>query len=259
MIIAVERCLCVVFPLKAANLLHTRTMTSIIVVTVISLQLLCLIFPFKFDVVTTYDEVTEKTIVLLPHTSQYLDYKTLIDVLDNIIIMTVIPFVTFVVVTVATVVTVIKLKRVIAWRVEAARNVGKQSEVGLVKMLVIVSCIYIVTASPNIVLGTIRFIDSDFGLTGKYRNTYVMTHLLFLGLGSINSTVNVFVYVTRSSKFRIELYRMFPFCSRPKELTSRRSHFVPGRVNANSISAKVDRNESGLGSSEGKAAAAETD
>ena len=33
-------------------------------------------------------------------------------------------------------------------------------------MLVIVSCIYIVTTSPNIVMGIIRSLNSDFWLTG---------------------------------------------------------------------------------------------
>ena len=59
MLIAVERCLCVAMPLKAANLVRTRTMTTFIVAIVLSLHLLCIIYPFKFDVVITVDEGVE--------------------------------------------------------------------------------------------------------------------------------------------------------------------------------------------------------
>ena len=59
MLIAVERCLCVAMPLKAANLVRTRTMTAFIVATVLSLHLLCIIYTFKFDVVATVNEGVE--------------------------------------------------------------------------------------------------------------------------------------------------------------------------------------------------------
>ena len=56
MLLAVERCLCVALPTKAATLIRTRTMACIIVGIVVSLQLLCIIHPFRFDVIAFYDE-----------------------------------------------------------------------------------------------------------------------------------------------------------------------------------------------------------
>ena len=56
MLIAVERWLCVAMPLRAANLVQTKTMTAFILAIVLSLHLLGIIYPFKFDVVTVVDK-----------------------------------------------------------------------------------------------------------------------------------------------------------------------------------------------------------
>ena len=53
----------------------------------------------------------------------YLDNAQVFDVLENIVIMAVIPISTFVVVVVATAATVVQLKRAITWRQRASANV----------------------------------------------------------------------------------------------------------------------------------------
>ena len=59
----------------------------------------------------------------LVSTQLYLDNSQVFDVLENIVIMAVIPISTFVVVVVATAATVVQLKRVITWRQRASANV----------------------------------------------------------------------------------------------------------------------------------------
>ena len=59
----------------------------------------------------------------LVSTQLYLDNAQVFDVLENIVIMAVIPISTFVVVVIATVATVMQLKRVIVWRQRASANV----------------------------------------------------------------------------------------------------------------------------------------
>ena len=59
----------------------------------------------------------------LVSTQLYLDHPQVFDVLENIVIMNVIPISTFVVVVVATSATVVQLKRVITWRQRASANV----------------------------------------------------------------------------------------------------------------------------------------
>ena len=59
----------------------------------------------------------------LVSTQLYLDNAQVFDVLENIVIMAVIPISTFVVVVVATAATVVQLKRAITWRQRASANV----------------------------------------------------------------------------------------------------------------------------------------
>ena len=72
-------------------------------------------------------------------------------------------------------------------------------------MLVTVNCVFIITASPNIALGLTRSLVYDFWLTRRYANIYMAAHGWLLGLGVLNSSINFFVYVFRSSRFRQEL------------------------------------------------------
>ena len=76
----------------------------------------------------------------------------------------------------------------------------------LSKMLVIVSFIFILTASPIVVLSITRIIVNDFFINRRYNNIFLLSHAIYLELGMINSSgVNFFVYVLRSSRFRQEL------------------------------------------------------
>ena len=59
----------------------------------------------------------------LVSTQLYLDNSQVFDVLENIVIMAVIPISTFVVVVIATTATVVQLKRVIVWRQRASANI----------------------------------------------------------------------------------------------------------------------------------------
>ena len=66
---------------------------------------------------------TNATMYDLVSTQLYHDHPQVFDVLENIVIMAVIPIFTFVVVVVATTATVVQLKRVIDWRQKVSSNV----------------------------------------------------------------------------------------------------------------------------------------
>ena len=65
---------------------------------------------------------TNATVYDLVSTPLYLDNFLVFDVLENIVIMAIIPVFTFVVVVIATSATVVQLKRVIVWRQKASTN-----------------------------------------------------------------------------------------------------------------------------------------
>ena len=212
MIISVERCLCVFLPMKAVTLMKTRTMAALIAATILTLQSLCLLYPLKLEVVEYRNArgTNNTAIFVIQFTQLYADNPAL-HILENVILMTVIPFFTFAVVVVATALTVIQLRRATVWRSSASVSTSANAagitrkERGLVTMLVTVNCVFIITASPNIALGLTRSLVYDFWLTRRYANIYMAAHGWLLGLGVLNSSINFFVYVVRSSRFRQEL------------------------------------------------------
>lgn len=205
MIISVERCVCVFLPMKAVAMVKTSTMGALITVTILTLQILCLMYPMQLEVVQIQDASTNTSTFVLHSTQLYRDNSVAFDILENIVIMTVIPFFTFTIVVMATILTVIQLKRAIVWRTVASSSANTKKERGLVTMLVTVNCVFIVTASPNIALGLARILVHEFWFTRRYANIFLATHGGYIGLGMLNSSINFFVYIIRSSRFRQEL------------------------------------------------------
>ena len=212
-VIAVERCVCVTLPLKAATLVKTRTIAVIIVGAVVSLQIAFLLTPLKIGMGSREDPKSGRITFFLTTTEFYSQYELLYDVVENTLIIIVIPFATFSVVTIATAITVVQLKRAIAWRHGSSSSSSSDvREVVLVKMLVVVSLIYITAAAPNIALGLARLLVPDFLSSGRYANIFLLSHLSELVLAEVNSSVNFFVYLARSSRFRQELRGLHRLC-----------------------------------------------
>ena len=220
MLIAVERCVCVTLPLKAATLVKTRTIAVIIVSIVLAIQGVCLLYPLEISIGTKEDPDTGRITLFLTTTEFHSQHKVLYNVMQNTFLMIVIPFTTFTVVTIATAVTVVQLKRAIAWRHGSSSSSSSDvREVALVKMLVVVSLIYIISSAPNVALGLTKLMVRDFLPSGKYANIFLASHFMSLVLAQVNSSVNFFVYLARSSRFRQELrglLRRYGICLKTK-------------------------------------------
>ena len=99
------------------------------------------------------------------------------------------------------------------------QNAVTLRQVALARMLVIVSTIFIVTASPIVALSIARSMVYDFFVKRRYTNIFLLSHTIYLELGMLNSSgINFVVYVLRSSRFRQELARFvcFRFLKRKK-------------------------------------------
>ena len=78
-------------------------------------------------------------------------------------------------------------------------------------MLVIVSTIYIVTASPVVALSITRSVVYEYFINRRYNNIFLLSYTIYLELAMINSGGINFVYALRSSRFRQELARFVCF------------------------------------------------
>nr|KAG5713991.1 hypothetical protein BaRGS_020319 [Batillaria attramentaria] len=229
-IVAVERCLCVTLPLKAASLIKTRTVAVLVVVIVVLTQAACSVYSLIIGVTSREDPKTGQISYRFTTTQFSLDHEVLVDVLVNIILKTVVPLTTFVVIAIATAITVIRLKRAISWREEPGSggcDVNSRRQRALAKMLVIISCIYVLTSAPNVAMGLATLIVPGFSAAGQFSNIFLATRLFPGMFAMLNSSINFFVYVTRSSKYREELRAMFS-CKVPKRAESTKSDASKG-------------------------------
>ncbi|KAL8618737.1 hypothetical protein ACOMHN_015147 [Nucella lapillus] len=221
-LIALERCVCVVLPLKAASLLRTRTMAALIAGIVGLIQLAAVLYPLQLDFVTQTDPQTGETRLFPSSTQFYARHKLLYTIVEDTILMAVIPFGTFIVVVISTIVTVLELNLRSRWRQLSSSSDGAatRQQVKLVKMLVVVSCIYIVASAPNVALGLARSLVPEFRPSRRYANIFLSTHLSNDILAMTNSSVNFFVYVTMSTRFRGHLFAILRCQPAPRHQTS---------------------------------------
>ncbi|XP_025089797.1 uncharacterized protein LOC112561487 [Pomacea canaliculata] len=113
MVIAVERCTCVVLPLKAASLISSRSMAVIMVCIICLNQVAFFTSPAKLIVVKVNNSSSKLAVA---KSAFYINNGKLIEILENIIMMSVVPLTTFLVTCLSTGLTVVKLRAAMTWR-----------------------------------------------------------------------------------------------------------------------------------------------
>ncbi|XP_076450092.1 uncharacterized protein LOC143286416 [Babylonia areolata] len=211
-LISAERCVCVVLPLKAASLVRTRTVAGVILLIVGLVHLASVLYPLHLQIGSRVDPRTGGSTLFLTSSEFYARHRLLYTVVEDTILMVVLPMATFVVVIISTVVTVLELKLRSRWRrmSSAGSEAASLQQVRVVKMLVVVSCIYLLTSAPNVALGLTRSLLPSFHHTRRFANIFLASHLAYLVLAMLNSSVNFFVYLSRSSRFRAHLAAILP-------------------------------------------------
>ncbi|XP_025100080.1 uncharacterized protein LOC112567600 [Pomacea canaliculata] len=184
MVIAVERCLCVVFPLKATSLISSRNMAVIMIFIVCFTQIGFFTTPARF-VVNRVNNGSSKFVLVA--SALYTENQAFFNILESIVMMCVLPLTTFLVTCVSTVLTVVKLRAAMTWREQVIRSKDKgqsHQHTALTKMLVVVSCVYILTTIPWIVVYLASFLEVR-GVTVSFPSTSSNHDPLSFGRSSI--------------------------------------------------------------------------
>ncbi|KAK3794063.1 hypothetical protein RRG08_059506 [Elysia crispata] len=184
-IISLERCFCIMFPLKVKTIItRRRIVLLILVMTVYQATFACLIYA---QTGPPYHQHSEKRIIYL------------------LCSLTGPSFICFVIVVIATTFLVIKLKQTMKMRSQIASQSDKamSKERKVVRPVIFICVIFIVCFLPNVakLLGTIVFprltpTDPYFGSLSNVLYTFTFI------FQSISSSINIFVYYHMSSKFK---------------------------------------------------------
>ncbi|XP_025099120.1 uncharacterized protein LOC112566908 [Pomacea canaliculata] len=208
-VIAIERCLCVVFPLRAQYLVTTRTIGMILIFFAIFSQLGFASRPLISDVITT--EASGISQWILVPSDIYVSNKNVIDTIVYTIFHTTIPLLTFCIVSLATVITVVHLKASVSWRRSTScTSLGLNvQQLELTQVLVLASCVYIVSLVPAVLVRIVRLCAEEFSINGIYQRYYDILSGLANKFPVIDSSSNFFIYYNHSSKYKTTFNRLF--------------------------------------------------
>lgn len=202
MVIAVERCICVVLPHRASSLIRTRTMGVILLAFVLVFQGSYLTYPFSYRVQMTLRD--GRAVWGFNTTQFYEKNKLFIYTLLNTVLDTVVPCVTFCVVAVSTAVTVRTLTASITWRgkTSSATSDTHVRQVALTRMLVIVSCVYVVTMVPSVARKLSFWFVGDYLPNTSCLDIFNAVTAAVFTVSILSSSFNFFVYYSRSSRYQ---------------------------------------------------------
>ncbi|KAL8590142.1 hypothetical protein ACOMHN_010337 [Nucella lapillus] len=220
-LIAVERYIAVLHPLKAPTLLTRRKiLIACIVLTVLPFTLGFQSY-LLFDVHETFSakyNATVKYITFSKFTTENLDFV----VLYNDLVMA-IPFnyIPVIVVTYCTGAILITLLRSHQTRLQMTAGRGDEKKAAeqrqVTKTLISICVVFVVCSLPYIVVQVARllFQKEGFSDVGRYRNLSFATISLTLLFSLINSSVNFIFYITFSTKFNTAAKKLCLCWKRP--------------------------------------------
>ena len=208
-IIASERCLCVLSPLRFQTLLQTRTMAVIVALVYVLVMGLYFFVAARYRIACVYDPVSDTIRYTGVAGEFYKNHETIINYLDSFVYGACIPGAVMIIVTTTTIITAMKIREAALWRAGTSSLSISPREVALTKMLIGSSVLFIVCVSPIALLHFVWLFLPEMN-TGRRNHNFFLTSLWILeAVSYVNSTFNIFVYYTMGSRYREMFWAFF--------------------------------------------------
>lgn len=212
-IIASDRCLCVLSPLRFQTFLKTRTMAVIISLVFVVVVGLYFVVAARYHLGCVYDLASDSAVVIYVASEFYQNNETLINYLDTFVYGAGIPVVVMVVVTVTTTITATKIRQAARWRAESSSSDAVKTlsprDVALTKMLIGTSLLFMVCVFPIALFRCVWLFLPEINPGRRHHNLYATCLWVLEALTYVNSTFNIFVYYTMGSRYRDTVRALF--------------------------------------------------
>ena len=209
MLIACERCFCVVSPLRSKTILQTGTTAALIILSSLIILTGFFFVCTRWSIACIFNPLTGVTSDTIYGSEFYIQNRQVLDILDGIVYGLVLPALYVIVVLVTTVLTSLRLRQMANWREKTSSASVSPREVALTRMLIGISVLYVVCTMPTLTLGLCILFVPDISLNGRYYNTFNLMVSVFELFSYINASVNFFVYCFLGSKYKETLTEMF--------------------------------------------------
>ena len=229
-VIACERCLCVVSPLRAKSVLRTRTTAAFLLLASLAVLAAVSVATTRWGVACVYHPDTRSTATALYSTRFYRHHKEAVDTLTGWVVSLALPALYIGAVSATTAVTLVRLRTLASWRQRAAASGSASAvsarEVALTRMLVGASVLYVLCSLPVLALGVVILAVPDMSLHGRYYNAFNLMVSFFELFSYVNSSSNFFVYCFLGTRYKETLGQLFACGGLARLVSARRDRAV---------------------------------
>ena len=206
-IISTERCICILFPMRAQRCIPTKVLAVIIVVGVSVLLFARFVITAMYRVTCFYEMRTQR-LSWQPYVNDYyFRNKDMLSALNGVFYGLLLTVGCPIVVLVTTTISAVRLHQIVRWRSQSSSSMSSK-EIGVTKMLIVLSIEFFVLNIPVIILRVVPVFEPRLRPGADFSNSFN----LLMGVGetfsNTSSTVNLFVYYSTGTKFRETLQSM---------------------------------------------------
>lgn len=81
-------------------------------------------------------------------------------------------------------------------------------------MVVVLAVIVIVCYIPGIAVSSVVFFEPEFSIVGEYVNAFFVSWSFAFIFEATNASVNIFLYYSMSTKYRVTFHEAFSICGK---------------------------------------------
>ncbi|KAL8573487.1 hypothetical protein ACOMHN_047758 [Nucella lapillus] len=207
-IISTERCVCVLFPLRAQHCIPTKAFAIVVAFTVLTGSFMRFIFTAQNRSGFFYEVKTQRTSwQYVRNDDYYYKNESLLIILEGVFYGFVVSLGCPTLVLITTIITAIKLRQIVRWRSQTSSGMSSPKEIGITKMLICLSVEFIVLSSPLIIVRVSRLFPSVLN-TDYHLNVHRILINCYEVCFYISSSVNFAVYYITGTKYRDTLHAL---------------------------------------------------
>lgn len=204
MMIALEKLVCVISPFRVSSFMKPKTTAAVICLCFVVLQCCYLVVPLWCSNALSPD-------VNITATNNYKHNKLLCYVFSTVTLGVILPLGTLLVITITTTITILRLAAAATWRRDASSATRERChrEAALTKMLVIVSCVYVISTTPFVARQASFWLFVEGNVCNETVTEISAVVTTFALTGSLT---NFFVYYFSHSNFYFQLHFLLGKC-----------------------------------------------
>ncbi|KAL8595115.1 hypothetical protein ACOMHN_019153 [Nucella lapillus] len=208
-IISTERCVCVLFPLKAQRCIPTKAFAIVVVFAVSTVSMLYFISSAQYRSGCYYEEKTQRLSWQYVLNDEYISKnQAMLRILDGVFYGICISVGCPALVLISTIITAIKLRQIVRWRSQSSSIMSSPKEIGVTKMLICLSVEFIVLSGPLVIIRVIRLFPAVVTLISYHLNLFRILANCYEISFYISSSVNFVVYYVTGTKYRETLHAL---------------------------------------------------